>query len=52
MKYETFFYYYEYELKNKIVYYFPILSFIGEDGFMCRIGDTGHLGLCTWNFEF
>jgi len=19
---------------------------------MCRIGDTCHLGLCTWNFEF
>jgi len=21
------------------------------NGFMCQIGDTGHLGLCTWNFE-
>jgi len=42
----------KYEPKNWILCYFSILRFVGGDGSMCRIGDTGHLGLCTWNFEF
>jgi len=39
-------------LKTKLCFIFLFSALLGKNGFMCQIGDTGHLGLCTWNFEF
>jgi len=39
-------------LKTKLCVIFLFYALLGENGFVCRIGDIGRSGQFTWNFEF
>ena len=42
----------KYEPKIQSVCFFLLYALLGGNGSICQIRDTGHLGLCAWNFEF